>query len=232
MNSISKDLIQNTIEEWSPKAGYTLSEEEAIEIINNLTGFFETLNAIAIRITKDTSKELISEGNFIRVGEIDNLVPDEKGLYCIRIMENSKLPEKYQEELENRKSSIIYIGKAEKKSLRDRLLRQELRAKGHGTFFRSVGAMLGYYPPEGLLKNKRNKNNYKFTKSDEFEIIDWINTNLEASWIKFDDLFIIEKYLIEMHNPLLNIESNPNKFKILIDDRERCREIARVQFNE
>jgi hypothetical protein len=75
MSDFSKELIQNTIEEWSPKAGYTLSEEDAIEIITNLTNYFETLHNIALRITKDTSKELIDKGNFVRIGEIDKLAP-------------------------------------------------------------------------------------------------------------------------------------------------------------
>lgn len=226
MTEYSKELIQNTIEVWSPKAGYTLSKDEAIEIITNLTNYFETLNEMAISTAKDTSKKLIEKGNFIKIGEIDTLVPDERGLYCIRLADGSSLPELYQLELDYRKSRIIYIGKAAKKSLRDRLLKQELRAKGHGTFFRSVGAMLGFTPPPGSLKNKRKKNNYKFSKSDESKIIDWMNTNLETSWIKFEDLFIIEKYLIEMHTPLLNIESNPRKFHILTDDRDKCRMIA------
>jgi len=226
MTEYSKELIQNTIEVWSPKAGYTLSKDEAIEIITNLTNFFETLNEMAISTAKDTSKKLIEEGTFYKIGEIDNLVPDEKGLYCIQLAEGSSLPEKYQKELENRKSRIIYIGKAEKKSLKHRFLKQELRAKGHGTFFRSVGAMLGFTPPPGSLKNKKSKNNYKFSKSDELKIIDWMNANLEASWIKFSDLFIMEKYLIEMHKPLLNIDSNPKCFKLLIEDRRKCKEIA------
>lgn len=135
MTEYSKELIQNTIEVWSPEDGYTISEEEAIEIIQNMTRYIETLNDMAISTAKDTSKNLIEEGVFHKIGEIDKLVPDETGLYCIRLMENSKLPEKYQKELENRKSRIIYIGKAEKKSLRVRFLKQELRAKGHGTFF-------------------------------------------------------------------------------------------------
>lgn len=227
MRDISKELIQNTIEVWSRKAGYKLSEDEASEIIQNTTGFIESLDKIAIRITEVTSGELIDEGNFISIGKIDNLIPDEKGLYCIRLTSNSILPERYQLELNNRKSKLIYIGKAEKKSLRERFLNEELRAKGHGTFFRSVGAMLGFNPLIGSLKNRRNKNNYRFSKNDEFRIIDWINNNLEASWMKFENLFIIEKYLIKMHKPLLNIKSNPIPFRVLVKDRNRCKVLAR-----
>jgi len=40
---ISKETIQNTIEFWSPRYGYTISEEEAREIVVNLRGFFDIL---------------------------------------------------------------------------------------------------------------------------------------------------------------------------------------------
>jgi hypothetical protein len=129
--------------------------------------------------------------------------------------------------LDQRQSRIIYVGKAERKSLRERFLKQELRAKGQGTFFRSVGAMLGYLPLRGSLKDKRNKKNYKFSKADEPRIIDRMNSNLEASWVSFNGPFLFEKYLIKTHSPLLNIEHNPNCLQALMTDRSRCREIAR-----
>ncbi len=44
------------------------------------------------------------------------------------------------------------------------MLGNELRARGHGTFFRSLGAVLGYLPPKGSLKGKSNQNNYTFQK--------------------------------------------------------------------
>ena len=225
MFEFSKELIQNTIEVWSPKVGYTLSEDEALEIIYNLTGHFETLNDIATNIENDLTKKLIVEADFKIVGDIDHLVPHEKGLYCIGLRSGSKLPVRYQNELEQRGSRLVYIGKAEK-SLFDRFLKQELRAKGQGTFFRSVGAMLGYLPLRGSLKDKRNKKNYKFSKLDESRIIDWMNSNLEANWVTFDGPFLFEKYLIKTHSPLLNIEHNSNCLQALMTDRSRCRETA------
>ncbi len=226
MAEYSKELIQNTIEAWSPKYGYTLSEDEAVEIIYNLTKYFETLDDIAKNIASDITREMITDGIFTKCGEIDNLVPDKTGLYCIRLRDEAALPDQYQAELEKRNSRLIYIGKAEKKTLQKRFLSQELRAKGHGTFFRSVGAMLGFTPPEGSLKNKKNKNNYKFSKADETIIINWINSHLEANWKLFNDLFVIEKYLISMHRPILNIQDNPQPLNLLIKDRDRCRKIA------
>ena len=227
MGQYSKELIQNTIDVWSPKYGYTLSEDEAVEIIYNLTRYFETLDDFAKNIANDITKELITDGTFTKCEEIDNLVPDKTGLYCIRLRDDATLPEQYQAELDKRRSRLIYIGKAEKKSLQKRFLRQELRGKGHGTFFRSVGAMLGFTPPEGSLKDKKNKDNYKFSKADESKIVSWINTNLEANWKVFDGLFVIEKYLISMHRPLLNIKENPQALSLLIKARDRCKNIAR-----
>ncbi len=43
MTEFSEVLIQNTIDVWSPQYGYTLSEDEAIEIIQNLTRFLRVL---------------------------------------------------------------------------------------------------------------------------------------------------------------------------------------------
>ena len=41
------------------------------------------------------------------------------------------------------------------KDLNKRMLKQELRSKGHGTFFRSIGAVLGFRPDKGSLNIKK-----------------------------------------------------------------------------
>ena len=99
-----------------------------------------------------------------------------QGLYCIRIKNVHLLPEPFGTILLERGHDILYIGIASE-NLYNRFLNQELRAKGHGTFFRSMGAVLGYKPPKGSLIEKRNKKNYKFSKTDELKIIGWINEN-------------------------------------------------------
>ncbi len=43
MKEHSREIIQKTIDEWSPNAGYILSEEEAIEIIENTIALFDLL---------------------------------------------------------------------------------------------------------------------------------------------------------------------------------------------
>ena len=102
------------------------------------------------------------------------------GIYCIRIKNIDQLIEPCRIALKDRQHDIIYIGIANNLQKR---LKQELIAKGHGTFFRSIGAILGFTPPKGSLKDKRNKYNYKFKKADENNIIQFNSDNLLVNYI-------------------------------------------------
>jgi len=171
-------------------------------------------------------KILMNEKNFKSAAIIDNLVPDNSGLYCIRIKNPENLPKPFNNLLKARDHNIIYIGIASK-SLSKRFLNQELRANGHGTFFRSIGAVLGYRPVKGSLINKINKRNYTFSATDEKKIIDWININLTINWVEFSGAFeIIETGIIQKHLPLLNLAKNPSALKQLSDLRAECVRIA------
>ena len=198
-----------------------------LEIIREKTG--KPLQKVTEQ--KNFSNELIekilmNEKNFKNADRIDNSVPDVPGLYCIRIKDIQKLPEPFSNELKNRNHNIIYIGIATQ-SLNKRMLNQELRANGHGTFFRSLGAVLGYRPPQGSLTDKKNKKNYKFSSSDERKIIDWINENLKINWVKFsNDFETIESLLIKKYKPILNISKNPYSIPKLSELRKECVEIA------
>ena len=81
--------------------------------------------------------------DFKNCSSIDNLVPNSPGIYCLKIKDINSLPKEFAKILSERNHNIIYIGIASK-SLKKRFLDQELRAKGHGTFFRSIGAILGF----------------------------------------------------------------------------------------
>lgn len=171
-------------------------------------------------------KVLMNEKNFKTVENIDNAVPDRPGLYCIRIKRVDNLPTPFDRILSERNHNIIYIGIASQ-SLYKRFLNQELRAKGHGTFFRSIGAVLGFKPLKGSLKNKSNKRNYKFSQSDELKIIDWINKNLIVNWVEFQESFDeFETTLIQRYLPLLNLAKNPLALKELSELRAECVRIA------
>lgn len=204
-----------------------------------------TTNSIAVkvekpkRVTKATQhstvdtlqleKMLMNEKNFKSAGIIDNLVPHNSGLYCIRITDINKLPKPFNTFLADRQHDIIYIGIATE-SLHRRFLKQELRANGHGTFFRSIGAVLGHRPPKSSLVTKANKRNYKFSSADELKIIKWINDNLKVSWIEFiGDFETFETELINKHRPLINLAKNPSALKELSDLRKVCVKIANEQ---
>jgi len=175
---------------------------------------------------KKLDTTLMDESRFNLVDNVDNLVPTKPGLYCIRIKNIDGLPEPFNSELEKREHNILYIGIASK-SLNKRMLNQELRAHGHGTFFRSLGAILGFRPPFNSLAEKKNKRNYKFSKSDENKIIDWINKNLLVNWVEQSSGWkIIETALILKYKPLLNIANNPNAIPKLSRFRKECVDVA------
>jgi len=172
-------------------------------------------------------KILMNEKNFRSAGIIDKIVPDEPGLYCIRIKDPSQLPAPFGSYLTERGHNILYIGIATT-TLKKRFLGQELRAKGHGTFFRGIGAVLGYRPCKGSLKNYKNKNNYRFSANDEKSIIKWINSNLLINWVVFNGNYgVTENLLIKQYSPLLNSDKNPLKLPELAALRRECRNIAR-----
>lgn len=171
-------------------------------------------------------KELFELNKFRNAGEIDQLVPNATGIYCIKTKNNTSLPKAFRDEMKKKNHQFIYIGLASQ-SLKKRMLNQELRAKGHGTFFRSIGAALGYLPPFNSLKDKKNKRNYKFSKVDEPKIISWINENLEVNWINLDNnINEIETQLIETYKPVFNIDKNPEKFPLLSELRKKCVDYA------
>lgn len=178
---------------------------------------------------EEIEKVLMTEKNFKSVRNIDGLVPNVPGLYCIRISDPTKLPNPFNTILPDRQHNIIYIGIATE-NLNKRFLNQELRANGHGTFFRSIGAVLGYRPIKGSLVTKKNKRNYKFSKTDEQEIIEWINDNLTVNWVEFSgDFKTLETELINKHRPLINLAKNPLALKELSDLRKICVQIANEQ---
>tara|TARA_Y100001958_G_C21114597_1_gene460537 strand:+ start:29 stop:853 length:825 start_codon:yes stop_codon:yes gene_type:complete len=168
------------------------------------------------------------EKAFISASNIDNYVPERAGYYCIRIKNINELPDFFSRELEKRGHNILYIGLASK-SLKKRMLNQELRAKGHGTFFRSIGAVLDFRPQRGSLSGKKSKN-YKFNLTDQHKIIQWINENLMVHWTTVDFVDNNEETsLIHQHKPLLNIAKNPLSLNAIESLRKECLDIARAR---
>jgi hypothetical protein len=173
-----------------------------------------------------TAANLVDDESFRAAWSIDADVPASPGVYAVRLLRESTLPEPFGALLNERSSRLIYVGKAT--SLESRMLRNELRGRGHGTFFRSIGAVLGFRPEVGSLAKKANKNNFSFEKGDRDAIVEWINANLEVSWLSLPafDVPVAESALILEHRPLLNLQNNPLALSSLIELRRSCRLLA------
>lgn len=171
---------------------------------------------------------LLEPTAFRLAGTIDFHVPDRPGLYAIRVRNKSALPEPFRSLSEQRGHDLVYVGIA-RQSLSRRLLGQELRARGHGTFFRSIGALLGFRPRAGSLIGKGNTRNFTFTPVDNRVIIDWINMNLLVNWVEFSGAHAVEEStLIRKHLPLLNVQGNPAAIPELTALRAECIRVANL----
>lgn len=171
-------------------------------------------------------KVLLNAKNFKSFARLESDIPSVPGVYAILIDKPSALPKPFSSILKERGTDLIYIGQASQ-SLRTRLYEQELLAMGHGTFFRSLGAALGYTPPIGSLIHMGNKYNYKFAAPDEQKIIGWIKQHLRFNWIDgLDDIDSLEKGLIRKHQPIINIKHNPAPVPELLALRKNCQDIA------
>lgn len=179
----------------------------------------------AVRGLPAAEKSLL-EGQFISVGALSGkVVPDVPGLYCIKLRKGARLPAKFGKV---REDGIIYIGQAST-SLRQRFWKQELNHIGAATFFRSIGAMLGYLPPKGSLVGKKNQNNFKFSPEDTEAIRQWMRNSLTANFIAFstETMDDVEKILIDKYRPLVNYTHNPDYSRELEAAKDKCREYAR-----
>jgi hypothetical protein len=211
------------------------AEESAIDEIYNQFKSKSSSNTFIQSVSEkeemptlpNNTKELMSPDNFKRVCDLsEEIVPDSPGIYAIRINDVNNIPEPFHNELINRKHDLLYIGIASK-SLRKRLWEQELNHKKAATFFRSIGAILGFRTIKGSLYGKET-DNYKFSKDDTETIKTWIKEHLLVNFIIIQEpLKDIEKKLIRVQKPIINIKDNPYKMKMLSDLREECIKIAK-----
>jgi hypothetical protein len=155
------------------------------------------------------------------------LVDDKPGLYAIFINDPKSLPQPFSSMLIRHGARLLYVGRA-RDSLSVRLVDQELRHKRAATFFRGVGAILGFRPQPGSLRDKANQRNYRFSKSHTGQIIDWMEKHLLVRWLPMEvtDLLTVEPTVIHELRPLLNTTHNPDRCDELAELRELCRRIA------
>jgi hypothetical protein len=154
-------------------------------------------------------------------------VDDAPGLYSIFIDHPKSLPEPFASMLIHRDTHLLYVGRA-RDSLSARLIDQELRHKRAATFFRGIGAVLGFRPPCRSLRGKANRRNYRFSKSDTAQVVRWIDKHLLVRWLRMPvaDLVEVEPTVIHNLRPLLNTTHNPDRCGALADLRELCRRVA------
>src|SRR4051812_37243154 len=111
-------------------------------------------------------------GKLFPVVTAHTVVPAEPGFYAIFVDEPESLPSPFDRYLREKNSRLIYTGVASR-SLYERLIEQDLRHREASTFFRGIGAILGYRPPSGSLVGKGNQNNYEFSTADTATIDAW-----------------------------------------------------------
>ena len=170
-------------------------------------------------------EKILINGDFKSVSSLtEDKIADKPGIYCIKLREGSILPSKYGK---IRKDRIIYIGIATK-SLRKRLWQQELNHEQAATFFRSIGAILGYLPPKGSLYGKKTRN-YKFSPEDTDKIRKWMRQSLRINYLLLEETELekTEDILIKKYTPLVNIKKNPNASEELIKVRQYCVDYAK-----
>ena len=178
----------------------------------------------AVSIDSQGIEGKLVRATFIPVYELNaDKVPAAPGIYCIKLRKGVPLPAKFGKV---REDGIIYIGQASK-SLKERLWEEELNHKRPATFFRSIGAMLGYLPPKGSLFGKKT-NNYKFGKEDMESIRKWMRQSLLVNFIAMDPSMIddTEMALIKKYSPLANIKHNPESKDELKAARKKCEAYA------
>ena len=178
----------------------------------------------------DIIEQLKKSSSSISARDAETLVPDACGLYSIFVDNTDSLPTPFDQYIRDKSTNMIYLGKATK-SLQERLFKQDLLHKQPATFFRSLGAVLGYVPPEGSLVGMINQYNYKFSSADTIKIIEWTYQHVSIIWVEMEmvDVEEIEPLAINSIRPVLNTDHNPDVLKELKQLRENCRIIARGQ---
>lgn len=234
----SKSDFKSQYENYKKSIGQAFSsaESSAINEIYNQLDSSAGLKSYTIPVQPDeiidVSAEieldtLLNPKNFEPVSNLnESLIPDTPGLYAIRIKDISMIPQPFSNELQKRGHDILYIGKASN-SLRERLWHQELNHKNSATFFRSIGAILGFRPIRGSLYGKDTRN-YKFSIEDTNIIKSWIKDNLLINiQIQQDNIEDTETSLIQKYHPIINISKNPYKMTIMSVLRDECVKIAK-----
>jgi hypothetical protein len=175
----------------------------------------------------DLATSLLDGSCFMPVTALAESVPEGHGVYAVRIRDRDSLPEPFRTRATERDTDLLYIGSATGRSLRRRMIHDELEGRGHGTFFRSIGVLLGHRPLVGSLVGSANHLDFTFETEDIIDITDWLKANVEVSWVQVEDgAEDLAAGLIHEHTPLLNLRGNPEPLSELRDLRRVAVQIA------
>lgn len=182
-------------------------------------------NEICMPQATDKNDDLMDINKFRRVCDMkESDFPLTRGMYAIMVDDEDSLPKEFADELKKRNHKLLYIG-ITTATLRSRLWSQELHAERPATFFRSMGAILGFLPRFGSMSESTR--NYKFSSEDNQKIIDWFSNHLLINFITMsENIKEEETRLISEYKPIINIAKNPYKMKELESLRKKCQDIA------
>lgn len=108
---------------------------------------------------------------------------------------------------------VIYVGKSSK-SLRLRDYKQHFKGTaGVSTLRKSIGCLLGLQLiPRDINSPQNGKTT--FSEYDEEVLTGWMLSNLLLLYCDNNDYLAVEKELIRIYNPPLNIQSNSNEINV------------------
>ena len=168
----------------------------------------------------DRETDWVTTCRRVPIAEAATMLPNEPGIYAIFIDHPDSLPEPFRSLLAKRANqSLIYVGQASK-NLRTRVSKQECLHQRPGTFFRSIGVVLGRISPSG-------GKNFEFSEGDKASVTNWIKQHLSVGWttaIEDVDIDHQEKTLIKQECPLLNLKHNPQRLLQLRELRSLSRQ--------
>jgi hypothetical protein len=161
-------------------------------------------------IEPDVASALLTPGTLHAVEGLADAVPEGHGVYAVWAKDLDDLPEPFRTAARERATRLLFIGSATGRSLRRRMVHDELEGRGHGTFFRSIGVVLGYRPLVGSLVGSANHLDFGFETEDVIAITDWLRRHVEVSWVEVEDApEDVAAGLIHEYTPLLNLRGNP-----------------------
>jgi hypothetical protein len=189
----------------------------------------ELIRKLAVKSTDELLADLVDERGAVGIDAAEGQVPDEPGFYAVFVDDPQALPDFVGQHLRERQTKLLYVGVASR-SLRKRLLEQDLQHENPSIFFRTLGAVLHKKPQPGSLRGRTNQQNYFFSDEDTRSIVDWIDAHLRIKWLVAHcskvELEAIERSILRRMCPAFNLNHNPQRIERVEELRKECRRLA------